>query len=123
MSTDAVDFKLLLAPGIPVRSFKEGEVIFREGDAATELYVIQSGSVRIQLGNRLLGTLGSNDIFGEMALIDDTPRTATAVAETDVTLVPVSEKQFLFLVSQTPFFALKVMRVLARRLVAANRAI
>lgn len=123
MSTDAVDFKLLLAPGIPVRSFKEGEVIFREGDAATELYVIQSGSVRIQLGNRLLGTLGSNDIFGEMALIDDTPRTATAVAETDVTLVPVSEKQFLFLVSQTPFFALKVMRVLARRLVAANKAI
>jgi CRP-like cAMP-binding protein len=55
-----------------------------------------------------------------MALIDNSPRSATAVASTDVVLVPVSEKQFLFLVSQTPFFALMVMRVLARRLRAAN---
>ncbi len=58
-----------------------------------------------------------------MALIDQAPRSADAIAVTDVTLVPVSEKQFLFLVSQTPFFALKVMRVLARRLRAANKAI
>ena len=56
-----------------------------------------------------------------MALIDDAPRSATAVARTDVELVPISEKQFLFLVSQTPFFALKVMRVLARRLRATNK--
>ena len=62
-------------------------------------------------------------IFGEMALVDGAPRSATAVAMTDVTLVPVSEKQFLFLVSQTPFFALKVMRVLARRLRASNKVI
>jgi CRP-like cAMP-binding protein len=58
-----------------------------------------------------------------MALIDGTPRSATAVAASDVTLVPVSGKQFLFLVSQTPFFALMVMRVLVRRLRATNDAI
>ncbi len=58
-----------------------------------------------------------------MALIDNSPRSATAIASTDVILIPISEKQFLFLVSETPFFALMVMRVLARRLRAANSAI
>jgi CRP-like cAMP-binding protein len=120
MSNDAVDFNLLARSGVPTRSFKQGEVIFKQGDSATELYVIQSGRVGIQFGNRLLDTLEEHNIFGEMALIDNSPRSATAVASTDVVLVPVSEKQFLFLVSQTPFFALMVMRVLARRLRAAN---
>jgi CRP-like cAMP-binding protein len=123
MSTDGVDLSILLRPDIPIRSFKERETIFRDGDRATEFYIIKDGSVRIQLGNRTLSTLFSNDIFGEMALIDDVSRTATAIAATDVTLVPISEKQFLFLVSQTPFFALKVMRVLARRLLASNKAV
>lgn len=122
MSTEAIDFSILIGPQVPVRSYKEGEMIFKEGDRGTELYVIKSGSVKIQLGNRLLGTLNSNDIFGEMALIDNTPRSANAIAATDVTLVPVSEKQFLFLVSQTPFFALKVLRTLTRRLLASNKA-
>jgi CRP-like cAMP-binding protein len=58
-----------------------------------------------------------------MALVDPAPRSATAVALTDVTIVPVAEKQFLFLVSRTPHFALNVMRVLARRLRATNVAI
>jgi CRP-like cAMP-binding protein len=56
-----------------------------------------------------------------MALIDSEPRSATVTAITDVELVPVSEKQFLFLVSQTPYFALKVMRVLAERLRVTNK--
>jgi CRP-like cAMP-binding protein len=51
-----------------------------------------------------------------MALVDSAPRSADAVALTDVTLVPVSERQFLFLVSETPYFALNVMRLMARRL-------
>ncbi len=95
----------------------------RKGDPALELYVIQSGRVEITTGNHLLVTVEKNDIFGEMALIDKDPRSATATAATDVTLVPVTEKQFLFLVAQTPFFALKVMRVLAGRLRVTNKAI
>ena len=57
-----------------------------------------------------------------MALIDRSPRSATVVA-TDTTVVPVGEKQFLFLVSRTPHFALNVMRVLAQRLRAANTVV
>jgi CRP/FNR family cyclic AMP-dependent transcriptional regulator len=123
MTDTPIDFGILAGEGAPVRTFKAGEVIFKEGDPATELFVIQSGTVDIQLGNRLLGALSDHDIFGEMALIDASPRSATAMAKTDVTLVPVGEKQFLFLVSRTPFFALKLMRVLARRLRATNSAL
>jgi CRP/FNR family transcriptional regulator, cyclic AMP receptor protein len=122
MSDTAVDFGILAGAGATVHEFKAGDVIFKEGDPGAEFFVIQSGKVDIQLGNRLLGTLGDHDIFGEMALIDPAPRSATAIAKTDAKLVPVGEKQFLFLVSRTPHFALNVMRTLARRLRAQNVA-
>ncbi len=121
MTDSEIDFSLLASDGIAMRTTKAGEIIFKEGDRAEELFVIKSGQVEIRIGNRKLSELRANSIFGEMALIDDAPRSATAVAITDVELVPVSEKQFLFLVSQTPFFALKVMRVLARRLRATSK--
>jgi len=120
MAEGSIDFGILAGAGAPVKEFKAGEVIFKEGDAATEFYVVQSGKVDIRLGNRLLGTVGERDIFGEMALIDAAPRSATAVAATDLRLVAVGERQFLFLVSQTPHFALNVMRTLARRLRTQN---
>ena len=119
---DDIDFGLLARDGIATQAIKAGAVIFQEGDKADGLFIIKSGQVGIRLGNRSLAELNANSIFGEMALIDDAPRSATAVAVTDVELVAVSEKQFLFLVSQTPFFALKVMRVLARRLRATNKS-
>jgi CRP/FNR family cyclic AMP-dependent transcriptional regulator len=123
MADTSVDFGILAGAGAPVCEFKAGDVIFKQGDAAAEFYVIQSGKVDIRLGNRLLGTLSDHDIFGEMALIDAAPRSATAVASTDVKLVPVGEKQFLFLISRTPHFALNIMRVLARRLRAQNSVV
>ena len=85
--------------------------------------MVKAGQVGIMSGNRLLDTLDPASIFGEMALIDTAPRSATAVAVSEVELIPVSEKQFLFMVSQTPFFALNVMRVLARRLRASSKTI
>ncbi|MBO0755075.1 MAG: cyclic nucleotide-binding domain-containing protein [Bradyrhizobiaceae bacterium] len=121
--TNTVDFSLLADSGARQRSFKAGETIFKEGDRGDEMFVVQSGHVEIRRGNRVLETLSEKNIFGEMALIDDGPRSATVVAKTDVTVVPVGEKQFLFLVSETPFFALNVMRTLVRRLRAANEAI
>jgi len=123
MTDTRVDFGILAGAGAPMRHFKAGEVIFNQGDAAEELYVIKSGTVEIRLGNRVLDTLPELSIFGEMALIDRSPRSATAVATTDATLVPVGEKQFLFLVSRTPHFALNLMRVLAHRLRTTNNAI
>ena len=121
--TADTSFSILTGNNIETRRVKAGGVIFREGEQANELFVIKSGDVRIQSGNRTMADLTADNIFGEMALIDSDPRSATAVAITDVELVPISEKQFLFLVSQTPFFALKVMRVLAQRLRVTNKAL
>jgi CRP/FNR family cyclic AMP-dependent transcriptional regulator len=115
MANPPVDFRLLAGAGVPVRDFKAGDVIFRQGDPAQELFIIQSGEVEIRLGNRVLETLPQYSIFGEMALIDSAPRSATAIAASDAKLVPVNEKQFLFLISNTPYFALNVMRVMAAR--------
>jgi len=122
MSDDVVGFGFLAESDIPVWYLKAGETIFKEGETAQELYVIKSGQVEIRLGNRLLATLEANDIFGEMALFDSTPRSATAVAKTDVALVPVSKKDFVTLVSRAPTFALDIMSMLARRLREANKA-
>ena len=117
------DFSLLLGPDVPSRFFSAGEVIFREGDEAQEFFVIRRGEVEIRSGNRLLETLYENEIFGEMALIDSEPRSADAIAKTDAIVAPISEKQYIFLVKHTPHFALKVLRVLARRLRAQNKAV
>ncbi len=117
------DFSLLLGPDVPSRSFAAGEVIFREGDRAEDFFVVRRGEVEIRSGNRLLETLGANEIFGEMALIDASPRSADALAKTDTIVAPITEKQYIFLVKHTPYFALKVMRVLARRLRAQNKAV
>jgi CRP-like cAMP-binding protein len=117
------DFAVLTGNNVETKFIKAGGIIFREGDNAHELFVIKSGQVRIQLGNRTLAEFSANDIFGEMALIDNEPRSATAIAVTDVELVGVSERQFLFMVGQTPYFALKVMRALAQRLRTTSRTV
>jgi CRP-like cAMP-binding protein len=116
-------FSLLTGNSIETRLVRAGGIIFREGEQANELFVVKSGYVRIQVGNKTVADLAADTIFGEMALIDNEPRSATATALTDVELVPVSEKQFLFLVSQTPHFALKVMRTLAHRLRTMNKVV
>jgi len=118
-----IDFSLLAGAGAQIRNFNAGEVIFREGDPAEEMFVVKSGTVEIRIGNRLLDTLSERAIFGEMALIDHGSRSATAVAVTNAAVVPVAEKQFLLMVSRTPYFALNVMRVLVQRLRTSNTVI
>jgi CRP/FNR family cyclic AMP-dependent transcriptional regulator len=80
------------------------------------MYVVRSGNVEIERKGEVIETLSGGGIFGEMALIDGSPRSATARAKTACELAPISEKSFLFLVHETPFFAIAVMRTLAERL-------
>jgi CRP/FNR family transcriptional regulator, cyclic AMP receptor protein len=110
-------------PLAPVLHFKASDVIFREGDPAAELLVVKSGTVEIRIRNRLIDTLGERSIFGEMALIDGRPRSATALALTDTELIPLGEKGFSLLVAYNPKFALSVLRVLAKHLRAIDAII
>ena len=115
-----IDFDLLVKAGGPVRSFKAGDVIFSEGDPAAELLVVKSGTVEIRIRDQLIDTLGERSIFGEMALIDSGPRSATALALTDTELIPLGDKGFSLLVAYTPKFALSVLRVLVKHLRATD---
>jgi len=104
-------------------SFSAGQVIFREGDPGTFMYVISEGEVDILVNSKLVETAGSGSIIGEMSLIDHAPRSATTLAKTDCKLVPVDQRRFQFLVQETPFFALQVMQMMAQRLRKTNTLI
>lgn len=102
-------------------SVPAGQTIFREGDHGDQMYVLQEGEVDIQIHGRYVQTVKPGTILGEMALIDRSPRSATAVARTDCRVVPLDERQFQYLIQETPFFALHVMRVIVERLRAWPR--
>jgi CRP-like cAMP-binding protein len=120
MSEAPLEFSLLIASNLPTRAFIADEAIFREGQKGDELYIIKSGTVEIHGGQRVLAILDEGDFFGEMALIDQAPRSATAIAKTDVQLIPISEQRFIELVTETPAFALDMLRILARRIRARD---
>jgi CRP/FNR family cyclic AMP-dependent transcriptional regulator len=102
------------------RVCEAGEAIFRTYDMGSEMYVVLEGEVELTIGAKALEILGPGEPFGEMALIDQAPRTATAIAKTPCTLAVLSEKRFLFMVQQTPQFALQIMKVMADRLRKMN---
>jgi CRP-like cAMP-binding protein len=93
-----------------------GDYVFRAGDDSSEMYVVLEGDVDIVIGDKIVETVHPGGIFGEMALVDPAPRSASAVARTDVRLVPVDNRHFQLQVQQTPYFAIQVMSVLAHRL-------
>jgi CRP-like cAMP-binding protein len=120
MKRPSIDFELLDRVVPENRSYKAGDVIFKAGDLAKEMFVIKQGSVTINLGGRVITRLGEGELFGEMALVERLGRSATAIAETDSVIVPITEKQFLVMVRAAPNFALAIMQTLAQRLRAIN---
>ncbi len=103
-----------------VERFAPGAVIFTAGETGDCMYVVRDGTVTIHAEGLPIEEVGPGGIFGELALIDSAPRSATATATTACELVVLNERAFLFHVSQTPFFALNVMRVLSERLRRAS---
>jgi len=116
MPIPGIDLGLFANAGFPLATYGAGEVIFAAGDKGEHMYVVRSGDVEIEQNGKIIETLSGGGIFGEMALIDGSPRSAMARAKTACELAPINEKSFLFLVHETPFFAIAVMRTLAERL-------
>jgi CRP/FNR family transcriptional regulator, cyclic AMP receptor protein len=106
----------------PRRTFAAGQAVFAEGDDGDVMYAVVEGEVDLVVSGRIVETAGPGGIIGEMALIDNGPRSATARARTDSVLVLVGPDQFLFLVQEHPTFALSVMRIMASRLRQMDRA-
>lgn len=98
------------------KTFAPGETIFEEGQEGEFMYVILEGEVEISKGDSPIDNLSAGDIFGEMALVDDSPRSAKARAVSDCRVVPVNQFDFTYYVQHSPFFALNVMSIMAKRL-------
>jgi len=99
-----------------------GNFLFREGDQRDKMYVLLEGEMDIRLGDYVVETAMEGALIGEMALIDDSPRAANAVAKTDCRLTPIDKRRFHFLIQQHPHFATHVMKELADRLRHMNAA-
>jgi CRP/FNR family cyclic AMP-dependent transcriptional regulator len=104
------------------QKYRKSEVIFEEGSIGSEMYLIHSGRVLLSVRQNEtqqvpLVVLNPGDFFGEMALVDDSPRSATASAvDDDTQLIIIDRARFLFMVRQQPEFALSLMHTLCRRL-------
>ena len=99
-----------------------GKILAKEGSAGREFYVILDGKASVSIGGRDVATLGPGDFFGEMALLDQGPRVATVTAVTPMEVAVLDPREFSTLVEEHPGVARKILRGLAQRLRASERA-
>ncbi len=120
MTSPAFDFTMLEGLGIERLRFEAGERVFLQDDPATHMYAVYSGKVQVITFGTVLENVGPGGLFGEMAMIDDGPRSAAALAAEPTEVAPIDQETFLHLVRQRPEFALAVMRLLASRIRKMN---
>ena len=109
------------------RDFQPGTVLFEEGQPGDYMYVVQSGEVEIrrQVGEtqRVLAVLTAGEFFGEMAILNGRPRSATAVVRTEARLLVIEGKTFEAMLRARPEIALRIIKTIAARLESANQHI
>lgn len=120
MSSNGFDFEGLVRAGYPLQRFEPGERIFLVGDEGSVMYAVCSGSVGITSAGEMLETVRAGETFGELSLIDGSPRGATAIAREETEVAVIDEQAFNYLVERNPAFALDLLRRLSRRLRAMN---
>ncbi len=99
-----------------------GTVIAREGDPGVGLFLITAGTADVTIGGKKMATLSAGDFFGEIALLDGGPRTATVTAASDIQLLGLTEWVFRGLMREHPSIALKTLQQMAGRLRQATKA-
>jgi len=116
-----VDFRILDRSDVPITHHAAGATVVEQGEPAQEMFLVRKGRIAIQLNGQTVEEVGPGGIFGEMALIDHAPRSASAVALEDAEIIPIDERLFVILVQDAPYFALDVMRVLTDRIRQMNQ--
>jgi CRP-like cAMP-binding protein len=99
-----------------IKTYAKDEVVFTENSPGKEMFIIYSGKVNLYKEKQdrrvLIATVDPGDFFGEMTLVDNSPRSATAIAAEDTQLIVLDEPKFLYLLRQQPEFALVIMQKL-----------
>jgi len=107
------------------KDYKAGQIIFCEFEPGTAFYMIRKGKVRIskisENQEKILDVLEEGSIFGEMAILEQAPRSATAIAETDVILTEFTKDNFKELLGQYPDLLVSLIRILSKRIFEAKR--
>lgn len=100
--------------------FEPGQTLFRQGEVGDAAYVVLKGEAEVlvesDVGEVKVATMGCNSIVGEIAILSDTPRTATVRAATELETLKIQKDPFLRLIAEFPEVAIAIMRVLAERL-------
>jgi CRP/FNR family transcriptional regulator, cyclic AMP receptor protein len=99
----------------------EGTTLTKEGDIGHEFFVIVDGETQVKRKGRSLGTRGAGDFVGEIALLEQVPRTATVTAKTPLRVFVLTSKDFHHLLEENPNVQRKVLRTLARRVVDLSK--
>ncbi|GHO54937.1 cyclic nucleotide-binding domain-containing protein [Ktedonobacter robiniae] len=111
-----------IAKNCQERTFSAGSTLFSQGDPGVALYVLTQGNVRISQANNsdqseeVIGSAGVGEVLGEMALLDELPRSATVVAAEDVTVLVLPVWEFRSILRSHPDITLKLLAALSRRL-------
>lgn len=104
-------------------SASPGDVLAKEGESGVGFFLIVSGAARVVVGGRTRRRLGPGDTFGEIALLDGGPRTATVVAETEMALLGITAWAFKSLLTEYPSITLKLLEEVASRLRASSSSV
>jgi CRP/FNR family transcriptional regulator, cyclic AMP receptor protein len=104
------------------KTYAKGEAVFEEGDVARALYIVKSGKISILKKEKVLANLEPGEFFGEMALLEEIPRTAKAVAVENSTLLLIYKVKFDGLLDDNPSVGVRVIRSLARILSSRLRS-
>ena len=123
MQNRELDFRVFAREACPVIDVQAGTAVFQLGEPGATMYVILSGRIDMVNGDKVIESLGAQQAFGMMSLIDALPRTATAQVAEDAQLAVIDRKKYQFMLHELPSFAVFLIQTLANRVRSTARAL
>jgi CRP-like cAMP-binding protein len=123
MQNRELDFRVFAREACPVIDVQAGTTVFQLGEPGATMYVILAGRIDMVNGDRVIESLGAQEAFGMMSLIDALPRTATAQVTEDAQLAVIDRKKYQFMLHELPSFAIFLIQTLANRVRSTARAL